>query len=37
MPALAGLISGVFGAGAVFIALATLMSSSTPFIKKDKL
>ena len=32
LPALAGLISGVFGAGAVFIALAILMSSSTPFI-----
>ncbi len=32
LPALAGLISGLFGAGAVFVALALLMSSSTPFI-----
>jgi len=32
LPALAGLISGVFGVGAVFIALALLMSSSTPTI-----
>lgn len=32
LPALAGLISGVFGVGAVFIALALLMSSSTPSI-----
>ena len=32
LPAIAGLISGGFGAAAVFIALAILMSSSTPFI-----
>lgn len=34
LPALAGLISGVFGVGAVFISLAILMSSSTPAIIK---
>jgi MFS family permease len=34
LPALAGLISGIFGVGAVFIALALLMSSSTPTILK---
>ena len=32
LPAIAGLISGGFGAAAVFIALAILMSSSTPYI-----
>jgi MFS family permease len=32
LPALAGLISGGLGAGAVFVALALLMSTSTPFI-----
>ena len=35
LPALAGLISGVFGVGAVFVALALLMSSSTPYILKE--
>jgi len=35
LPALAGLISGVFGVGAVFIALALLMSSSTPTIMRE--
>jgi MFS family permease len=35
LPALAGLISGAFGVGTVFIALALLMSSSTPFIAKQ--
>ena len=34
LPAFAGLISGIFGAGAVFVALALLMSSSTPVIFK---
>jgi MFS family permease len=34
LPALAGLISGAFGVGSVFIALALLMSSSTPFIHR---
>ncbi len=34
LPAFAGLISGAFGAGAVFVALALLMSSSTPFIRR---
>lgn len=34
LPALAGLISGIFGAGAVFVALALLMSSTTPAILK---
>ena len=33
LPIAAGLISGIFGAGAVFVALAFLMSSSTPFIQ----
>ena len=33
LPALAGLISGIFGAGAVFIALAVLLSSSTHSIR----
>lgn len=32
LPALAGIISGGLGAGAVFVALALLMSSSTPLI-----
>ena len=36
LPALAGLISGAFGVSAVFITLALLMSSSTPFIRKGK-
>jgi MFS family permease len=34
LPAVAGAISGIFGAGAVFIALALLMSSSTRSIFK---
>ena len=34
LPAIAGLISGIFGAGAVFVALAMLMSSTTPAILK---
>ncbi len=34
LPAIAGLISGIFGVGAVFVALALLMSSSTPSILK---
>jgi MFS family permease len=33
LPAIAGLLSGAFGAGAVFVALALLMGSSTPFIR----
>jgi MFS family permease len=36
LPAAAGLISGIFGAGAVFIALAVLMSASTPSIVKKR-
>lgn len=32
LPAVAGLISGLFGAGAVFVALALLMSTSLPSI-----
>jgi len=35
LPALAGVISGVFGVGAVFIALALLMSSSTPSMMRE--
>jgi MFS family permease len=35
LPALAGLISGIFGVGSVFIVLSLLMSSSTPFIIKE--
>jgi MFS family permease len=35
LPAAAGLISGFFGVGAVFIALALLMSSSTPTILRE--
>ncbi len=34
LPALAGAISGIFGAGAVFIALSVLLSSSTRAIRK---
>jgi MFS family permease len=34
LPAFAGVISGIFGAGAVFIALAVLLSSSTHSIRK---
>ena len=34
LPAFAGVISGIFGAGAVFIALAVLLSSSTQSIRK---
>jgi MFS family permease len=34
LPALAGLISGALGVGSVFVALALLMSSSTPFIHR---
>ena len=33
LPAIAGLLSGAFGAGAVYVALALLMGSSTPFIR----
>ena len=33
LPAISGVLSGAFGAGAVFIALALLMGSSTPFIR----
>jgi len=37
LPAVAGIISGVFGAGAVFVALALLMSTSVPSIyRKSK-
>jgi len=35
LPALAGLISGIFGVGSVFIALSVLMGSSTPYILKE--
>jgi len=32
LPAFAGMISGIFGAGAVFVALSLLMSTSLPSI-----
>jgi MFS family permease len=35
LPALAGLISGIFGVGSVFIALSVLMGSCTPYILKE--
>jgi len=37
LPAAAGLISGLFGAGAVFVALALLMGTSLPSIYRKSL